>query len=278
MMVKKSKVNKLVIFPNNFSHRNQFLNQLNSNNYYNNNNNEFMNRARIVHNKIKRKRPVSCKKASISQGKSLNFIHKYYDENFILEEDDEEEIINRDNLNTEGKRFHKSTKKDYNYYSGNEENNVKKDKININIINMKINNEENKEKEYKIELKKGNNKDINNQKKNEIDINNTFDIKIYIQNEEIINNNFLSKNDLNNNENNEILNKNNIKNKKHLSIKNNRNTIENEENINNNTTIIKDLSDKKFINNYDKNIKVLKIINNENENNAKVLDMNNIKN
>ena len=54
--------NMIPLFPNNFSHRNQFLNQLNSNNYYNNNNNEFMNRARIVHNKIKRKRPVSAKK------------------------------------------------------------------------------------------------------------------------------------------------------------------------------------------------------------------------
>ena len=50
---------------------------------------------RLTHNKIKHKRPVfkipPCKKASLSQGKSLNFIHKYYDENFILEEENEEE-------------------------------------------------------------------------------------------------------------------------------------------------------------------------------------------
>ena len=46
-------------------------------------------------NKIKKhNRPVykipPSKKRSISQGKSLVFIHKYYDENFILEEDSEE--------------------------------------------------------------------------------------------------------------------------------------------------------------------------------------------
>jgi hypothetical protein len=47
----------------------------------------------------KRRRPVykipPSKKRSISQGKSLAFIHKYYDENFILEEENE----NDDNIN-----------------------------------------------------------------------------------------------------------------------------------------------------------------------------------
>ena len=124
MLVKKSKINKLARhklityyppkvqieirpcyiyqsqnpFPlspnyfNNFNNINQFQNQIIPHNYIYNN--DYLNQ-RIVHNKVKRRRPVfkipACKKASVSQGKSLNFIHKYYDENFILEEDDEEE-------------------------------------------------------------------------------------------------------------------------------------------------------------------------------------------
>ena len=48
--------------------------------------------------KKKRSRPVykipPSKKRSISQGKSLAFIHKYYDENFILEEDSEDSADN----------------------------------------------------------------------------------------------------------------------------------------------------------------------------------------
>ena len=49
---------------------------------------------RLTHNKIKYKRPVfkipPCKEVSLSQRKSLNFIHKYYGENFILEEEEEQ--------------------------------------------------------------------------------------------------------------------------------------------------------------------------------------------
>ena len=49
----------------------------------------------------KSRRPVykipPSKKRSISQGKSLQFIHKYYDENFILEEENE----NDDNISDE---------------------------------------------------------------------------------------------------------------------------------------------------------------------------------
>jgi hypothetical protein len=82
----------------NYNDRIQFSNQILTGNIYNNKN-ELRNK-RIIHNKVKRRRPVfkipPCKKISVSQGKSLNFIHKYYDENFILEEDDEEE--NKDKL------------------------------------------------------------------------------------------------------------------------------------------------------------------------------------
>ena len=57
----------------------------------------------VIQHSIQRKRPVytlpPSKKRSSSQGKSLNIIHKYYDENFILEDDEEEEacfIRNKD--------------------------------------------------------------------------------------------------------------------------------------------------------------------------------------
>ena len=48
----------------------------------------------VIQHNIQRKRPVytlpPSKKRSISQGKPFNLIHKYYDENFILEDDEEE--------------------------------------------------------------------------------------------------------------------------------------------------------------------------------------------
>ena len=106
--------------------------------------NNFENKKRIVHNKVKRRRPVfkipPCKKASVSQGKSLTFIHKYYDENFILEEDDEEDKLNK---SEKKKRIKLEKKIEKNYLSDNEENKKRKNinfKININIINMKNDN------------------------------------------------------------------------------------------------------------------------------------------
>ena len=80
------------------------------------------------HKKIKHRRPVfkipPFKKASLSQGKSLNFIHKYYDENFILEEDDDEEDNNNKGLlHTERQRK-----------ENNDINNEKVENININLI------------------------------------------------------------------------------------------------------------------------------------------------
>ena len=48
----------------------------------------------VIQHNIQRKRPVftlpPSKKRSVSQGKPFNLIHKYYDENFILEDDEEE--------------------------------------------------------------------------------------------------------------------------------------------------------------------------------------------
>ena len=51
--------------------------------------------------KPKKRRPVykipPSKKRAVSQGRSLGFIHKYYDENFILEEDNEDNASDSEN-------------------------------------------------------------------------------------------------------------------------------------------------------------------------------------
>jgi len=65
------------------------------------NNNDFDNEKNdvikpVIQHKIERKRPVytlpPSKKRSVSQGKPFHLINKYYDENFILEDDEEENI------------------------------------------------------------------------------------------------------------------------------------------------------------------------------------------
>ena len=64
-----------------------------------NNNNDILT---VEPQKEKKRRPVykipSSKKRSISQGKSFAFIHKYYDENFILEEDNEDNVSEHENI------------------------------------------------------------------------------------------------------------------------------------------------------------------------------------
>ena len=120
-----------------------------------------------VHKKVKHLRPVfkipPFKKASLSQGKSLNFIHKYYDENFILEEDDDEEDNNnnKDLPNTERKIDEKNPSIDLeinnnnkNVINNNFENNaIKKEPINKKIIIDICNKANNNSKEKtKIEL------------------------------------------------------------------------------------------------------------------------------
>ena len=178
----------------NYNDRIQFSNQILTGNIYNNKN-ELRNK-RIIHNKVKRRRPVfkipPCKKMSVSQGKSLNFIHKYYDENFILEEDDEEEKINKEKMpNTERKIKNYIKKNENIFFSDNEDIKIKnkidfkekvKNNININIINME---NDKKAKEYKIELKIDNDKKIINENENNKDkklINNFNELKNNIEN------------------------------------------------------------------------------------------------
>ena len=116
-------------------------------------------------NKVKHKRPVfkipPCKKACLSQGKSLTFIHKYYDENFILEEDDEEENnIIKCGLNTE-----RNT-------NTNNETEIMTNKISIDINNDENNNVMN---EKNINDK---NKEIENQNSKNNNIDNIIDNSI----------------------------------------------------------------------------------------------------
>ena len=96
----------------------------NNNNKINNNNNKKSNDiAKIIKDidknekqanksniKMKKyKRPVykipPSKKRSISEGNSLAFIHKYYDENFILEEDSEYNSNNEDEIRKSNKNI-----------------------------------------------------------------------------------------------------------------------------------------------------------------------------
>ena len=128
------------------------------------------NNKKVLKKKIKHKRPVfkipPSKKVSLSQGKNLNFIHKYYDENFILEEDNEEESkalkdIFLTNKNTELENQHKT---DINCMNENiKEKNYFSDENLKNKNNNNIQNKENNESEIK--------------KKNEIIINNNKNIE-----------------------------------------------------------------------------------------------------
>ena len=141
------------------------------------------NNKKSSHKKIKHKRPVfkipPCKKVSLSQGKSLDFIHKYYDENFILEEEDEEENKALKDLllthkQSEVTNDFNNDNENENKINKNEKPDVKEEKIdnvisdnNNNIINNEIketNKKEEKEKNESIN-KNNENKKINEEKK-----------------------------------------------------------------------------------------------------------------
>ena len=113
--------------------------------------NNAKNKNKIYTEKKKSRRPVykipPSKKRSISEGKSLNFIHKYYDENFILEEESENEDNGSDieenmKLNKSKSKHNFQEVKIEKILKNNDINTSDQDKININIINTK-NNEEN---------------------------------------------------------------------------------------------------------------------------------------
>ena len=94
---------------------------ININNVLNNEKKIEKNKEKIIKKIKKHSRPVykipPSKKRSISQGKSLSFIHKYYDENFILEEDsednnssDSENKINKNIVKNVSKKIFKEVK------------------------------------------------------------------------------------------------------------------------------------------------------------------------
>ena len=128
----------------------------------------------VIQHNIQRKRPVftlpPSKKRSISQGKPFNLIHKYYDENFILEDDEEEEFKkyikfngdsrtdskdnSRNSINSKGSLCNSNKKSfikledaeeksnhknnfDSKIEDNESENKAKEDKININNIDKK---------------------------------------------------------------------------------------------------------------------------------------------
>ena len=111
----------------------------------------------VIQHNIERKRPVFTlppdKNSSISQEKPFHLVQKYYDENFILE-DDEEEGFKQYIFNNENSR--------------DESINNSKNDININNNNIKINNEEENEKEGNLN-DNINNKDLENVYKKMID-------------------------------------------------------------------------------------------------------------
>ena len=95
--------------------QNQNMNNINNiiiNNKVNNNNQLKDNDIQIIEpQKPKSRRPVykipPSKKRAVSQGRSLGFIHKYYDENFILEEDNEDIASDSENKKKNHKRLKK---------------------------------------------------------------------------------------------------------------------------------------------------------------------------
>ena len=161
----------------------------------------------VVPQKPKRRRPVfkipPSKKRSISQGRSLNFIHKYYDENFILEEDNEDNASDSENKKTK-KTFKNAVKEVMNirrllpnqHKEEEKENTIdKQNSDNILLNNEEIHKNENNEEKndndnnvirlshigFSLERssispdndnKNKNNNDINNEQNNNISNNN----------------------------------------------------------------------------------------------------------
>ena len=114
----------------------------------NNNDNTIMT---VQPQKPKKRRPVykipPSKKRAVSHGKSLNFIHKYYDENFILEEDNEDNVSDdgnkkqKKNLKSIFKNVTNMKRLTHQWQQLNENNQVEQSE------NIVINNEEPKKKD-----------------------------------------------------------------------------------------------------------------------------------
>ena len=98
-------INRKINLDNKNNEKNELLSDLDIDKNPSYNNNDFVNEKNeeiksVIQHKIERKRPVvalpSLQKRSLSQGKPFNLINKYYDENFILEDDEENIKLNED--------------------------------------------------------------------------------------------------------------------------------------------------------------------------------------
>jgi len=115
-----------------------------------------------------KRRPVykipPSKKRSISQGRSLAFIHKYYDENFILEEDNEDNVSDSEKKRKCNQKLKTIFREVTNirrlipqWQKMKEENNNISSKnndsinVNLNINNEEFNNSENTQKQINID-------------------------------------------------------------------------------------------------------------------------------
>ena len=111
----------------------------------------------VIQHNIQRKRPVftvpPSKKRSISQGKPFNIIHKYYDENFILEDDEEEGFKKYIRYNEDSR----SDSKDNSRVSLNSKNSL----FNSNKKSLKKFDDIDEDKKIDLDIKFENNHNIN---------------------------------------------------------------------------------------------------------------------
>jgi len=195
----------------NVNQQNDLINDIN--NLFKNQNNAQVNQPEILTvepQKPKRRRPVfkipPSKKRSISQGRSLAFIHKYYDENFILEEENEDNASDSEN-----KKLKKSIK------------NAVKEVINIKkLVPNQQNDEEDKNKKQNDEI--NNNKEempsneINKENKdieNNDNENNNNVMRLSHMGFSLERSSILPENELNKNDNDNLNKENNIDNDKY---------------------------------------------------------------
>ena len=273
-----------ILYDNNESNKNSF--KYKTKNYssdYSINKSRFINRKIINQNELKNIEPPNYilplyKKRALSQEKPLNLIKKYYDNNFIMEEENEEETFIDEKKEKETKNTMNSINSDKNEKSEYIDNNIVdkifseldtnlKENMHLCNINKKINNEiiqkNNENDKIKI-IKDECDKNINN-KKSIINDKNKINIKLLLK--EIKKNKNIIKILVNNNNNNNIrhINDNNYKsnsniNNINLKVQNNNNILIKE----NSYKEINNLIDKNDIKKHDNNNSNIKNDNNSN--------------
>ena len=165
----------------------------------------------VIQHNIQRKRPVftlpASKKRSVSQGKPFNLIQKYYDENFILEDDAEEKF--KQYIKIDGDSINDSIDNSFNSsnssitVSNKKSNHIKSNEKSSNDSNIDIEQNNNKIRDnnyskYNSDIKNCNN--INNNNYSDKNINNKINEDSHISNENKENENYnITSNIINNN-------------------------------------------------------------------------------